>query len=341
MRWRMMRMKRLSSLILAMGMALLLLSLFLWINGYPPARVFMALITSAWGSPTGLILLGTKATLLILTGLAVALPYRAGLFNIGGEGQLSMGALAAVALGVQPWNALGPLHGVLCVAAGCLGGALWGGLAAGLKSRRGIHEVITTIMLNFIAFQVVNELTLGVLNAGPGSSRTAMIAGSARFPLLYTQGAAQLTAGILVSIGLAAGLSGMLYRTWFGFHLRAVGENPTAAAYAGIAVPRIHQRAMWVGGGCAGLAGALQVTGIDYTLYARFGGGYGFDGIAVAFLGLGEPWATIPAALLIATLRAGDRALQLDWNVPREMVFLLEGLLILCIALFTRMRSHE
>lgn len=336
-----MTVQRLDSLLLATAVSILLVSLFLWINGYPPARVFATLATSTWGSASGLFLLGTKATLLILTGLAVAVPYRAGLFNIGGEGQLYLGALAAVALGVQPWNALGPLHAVLCAAAGCLCGALWGGIAAGLKSRRGIHEVITTIMLNFIAFQAVNEMTLGVLNAGPGSSRTAMVADSARFPVMYAQGAAQLTAGIIVSIVLAMGLSWMLYRTWFGFHLRAVGENPTAAAYAGIAVPRIQWRAMLWGGGCAGLAGALQVTGIDYTLYTRFGGGYGFDGIAVAFLGLCEPWATVPAALLIATLRAGDRTLQLDLNVPREMVFILEGLLIICIALFTRMRTHE
>ncbi len=333
--------KRLGSLILAMAVSLLLVSLFLWINGYPPARVFAALVTSTWGSTTGLFLLGTKTALLILTGLAVAVPFRAGLFNIGGEGQLYLGALAAAALGAQPWNALGPLHGVLCMTAGCLCGALWGGIAAGLKSRRGIHEVITTIMLNFIAFQVVNEMTLGVLNAGPGSSRTAMVAESARFPLLYARGAAQLTAGIVLSVILAAGLSWMLHRTWFGFHLRAVGGNPTAAAYAGIAVPRIQWQAMLWGGGCAGLAGALQVTSIDYTLYTRFGGGYGFDGIAVAFLGLCEPWATIPAALIIATLRAGDRTLQLDLNVPREMVFILEGLLIIGIALFTRMRSHE
>lgn len=333
--------KRLGSLILAMAVSLLLAALFLWITGYPPGRVFTALVTSTWGSTTGLFLLGTKAALLILTGLAVAVPFRAGLFNIGGEGQLYLGALAAAALGARPWNVLGPLHGVLCIAAGGLCGALWGGIAAGLKSRRGIHEVITTIMLNFIAFQVVNELTLGALNAGPSSSRTAMVADSARFPLLYAQGASQLTAGIVLSVVLAAGLSWMLRCTWFGFHLRAVGGNPTAAAYAGIAVPRIQWQAMLWGGGCAGLAGALQVTGIDYTLYARFGGGYGFDGIAVAFLGLCEPWATIPAALIIATLRAGDRTLQLDLNVPREMVFILEGVLIIGIALFTRMRSHE
>ncbi|MGC9328114.1 MAG: ABC transporter permease, partial [Candidatus Hinthialibacter sp.] len=237
---------------------------------------------------------------------------------------------------------LEPLQTVLvAVAAGLLGGALWGWIAAVLKNRRGVNEVISTIMLNFIAFQFVNELTFGAFNAGEGASRTAFVRESARLPVLAASGASDISSGILLSIAIAAALSWILYRTWFGFSLRAMGDNSTACRYAGISAARMYRWAMLIGGGCAGLAGAIQVTGIDHTFYARFSGGYGFDGIAVAFLSLCEPWAAVPAALVIATLRAADRTLQLDVNLPKEMIFLLEGVLIVCIAVFTRRRDAD
>lgn len=326
---------------MAIVAAVVLTALFLWLTGYSPAATFKTLIFSTWGTQSGLMLVTTKTTLLILTGLAVAIPYRAGLFNIGGEGQILWGGLAAALVGTWPLGYIGPLHGLACLGAGAVCGALWGWLAVPLKTYRGIHEVISTIMLNLIAFQFVNELTLGVLNAGEGLSRTEFIRETAFLPVLLSRGAADTSWGIALSAILAIAFSGILYRTWFGFSLRAVGENPTACSYSGITVGRVYRWAMILGGGCAGLSGAIQVTGVDRTFYARFAGGYGFDGIAVAFLALCEPWATIPAALAIATLRAADRSLQLDVNLPKEIVLMLEGLLIICIAVVSSRRKKE
>jgi len=329
------------TLVLSLVVTFAVVSLILWINHFSPGLVFWTLIKSAWGSSAGILSVLTKMSLLILTGLAVAIPYRAGLFNIGGEGQFYLGALAAALIGSRPWGNAGPLHLLLCLLAGTLCGCAWGGIAGWLKTQRGIHEVIATIMLNFIAFQLVNELTFNVFGAGSGSGRTALIAPTAIMPTLWSQGATETSWGIVVACLPAILFSLGLVRTQFGFHLRAVGANPQASRYSGIPVESVHLQAMILGGGCAGLAGALETTGVTHTFYARFVGGYGFDGIAVAFLGFCEPWGTIPAALGIATLRASDRSLQLDLGVPKEMVFMLEGILIICMSIFTRKWKHE
>ncbi|RJP18814.1 MAG: ABC transporter permease [Candidatus Omnitrophota bacterium] len=335
-----MLLRRLLPLVLSIAVTLALLSLFLWINRFSPLEVGQTIIRSTWGSPTGILLVFTRATLLILTGLAVVIPYRAGLFNIGGEGQMYVGALSAAVVGALPFAFIGPLHLLLCLAIGTVIGALWGALAAVLKTWRGIHEVISTIMLNFIAFQLVNELTYGMLSGGQGTSRTALIHESAKMPLLLSFGAAETSGGIVVAVGIAVVLTFALYRTWFGFHLRAVGSNPKTARFSGIGIGKIHLSSLLLGGGCAGLAGALETTGISHTFFSRFVASYGFDGIAVAFLALCEPLATIPAALVIATLRASDRALQLDLDVPKELVLVLEGILIICVAISMRRRNH-
>ncbi len=333
---------RIVRLLLAVLLSLILIAIFLWIAGYSPWGVLKILISSTWSSPNGVLLVATKTSLLILTGLAVALPYRAGLFNIGGEGQIFLGGLAASLVGIMPLAMLGPFHLLLCLLVGTLCGAFWAWIAAILKTTRGVHEVISTIMLNYIAFQIINELTFGPFNAGDGASRTDFINDSACMPIMFSSGASEASWGIVISIIVAIAFSWMLYRTWFGFSLRAVGGNPQACKYSGISTGRVLCWSMLLGGGCAGLSGALQVTGVDHTFYARFGGGYGFDGIAVAFLALCEPWATVPAAFIIATLRAADRSLQLDAGIPKEMVLMLEGILIICIAIFIRRKKeHE
>ena len=196
-------------------------------------------------------------------------------------------------------------------------------------------------MLNFIALNFVNQLTFGTFNAGAGSSRTNFIHSSAKLPLLAQAGSTELSLGILLAVLLAVIFSLYLSRTWDGFRIRAVGINPTASTYSGISAQRAYWLSMLLGGGCAGLAGAVQTLGMEYTFYARFVGGSGFDGIAVAFLALAEPWATVPASLFLATLRGSDRVLQLDLALPREFVFILEGILIICIAVFMRKRPEE
>lgn len=318
-----------------------IIALLLLVSSYNPIQVFYVLVSSTWGSYSGFLQVLTKTTLLILTGLAVAIPYRAGLFNIGGEGQFLLGALMAAWIGSLPLAATGPFHMLIGLLAGTLVGGCWGWQAGWLKTSRGIHEVISTIMLNFIAFHFVNELTYSVLSGGENISRTAFIEATARIPVMISNGASHTSWAIMAALSLAVMFSWFLYSTWPGYYIRAVGSNPVAVRYAGHSVGRIQNMAMTLGGCCAGFAGAIQIAGIDHTFYARFAGGYGFDGIAVSFLALNEPWATIPASLAIATLRAADRSLQLDAGVPRELVYVIEGILIICIAIFTRWRAHE
>ncbi|MGI6456321.1 MAG: ABC transporter permease [bacterium] len=336
-----MKWHRITQLFATLAVSLGLVSVCLWVSGYSPPEVLRVLVESTWQSTGGTLLVFNKATLLILAGLAVVIPYRAGLFNIGGEGQMITGGFTAAVIGTLPLQSLGPFHAMLALGLGTLCGALWGLIAALLKTWRGIHEVISTIMLNFIALNFVNQLTFGTFNAGAGSSRTNFIHSSAKLPLLAQAGSTELSLGILLAVLLAVIFSLYLSRTWDGFRIRAVGINPTASTYSGISAQRAYWLSMLLGGGCAGLAGAVQTLGMEYTFYARFVGGSGFDGIAVAFLALAEPWATVPASLFLATLRGSDRVLQLDLALPREFVFILEGILIICIAVFMRKRPEE
>ncbi len=329
-------MARLLPLVYALLASFAVLAVGLWLCGYSPIRFVTVIAQSTWLSPRDIITVLNKSALLILTGLAVAIPYRAGLFNIGGEGQMYVGAMTAAAVGALPLAFLGYFQLVLCILTAVLAGSLWAWIAAWLRTARGAHEVISTILLNFTAFYLVNELTFNWLLAEPGASRTAFILPSAELPALVSIRAASLSFGIVLAVLAAVLLAFILYFTWQGFAIRAVGENPDASQYAGIAIGKIQQMAMMAGGACAGLAGAIETTGINKTFYARFDGGTGFDGIAVAFLALCEPWAVLPSALFLATIRSADRALQLELGIPKEIVFVVEAVLVICVAVFLR-----
>lgn len=321
--------------------SLIILPVGLLICGYSPLRFVMVIAQNTWFSPRDILAVLNKTAIFILTGLAVAIPYRAGLFNIGGEGQMAVAGITAAVIGALPFAFLGKLHLVICVAAAVFMGCLWAWIAAWLRTARGAHEVISTILLNFTAFYLVNELTFQWLLAEPGASRTAFILSSAELPMIAEIRAASLTSGIIISLLLAVGLSFVLYFTWHGFAIRAVGENPDACEVQGIRIGRIQQLAMLIGGACAGLAGALETLGINNTFYARFDGGSGFDGIAVAFLALCEPWAVIPSALFLATIRSADRALQLEMGIPKEIVFVVEAVFVITIAVFFKKTNRQ
>lgn len=309
--------------------------------GVSPLEAAQVIVNNALFSTLGSHQTLFKASLLILTGLAVALPYQAGLFNIGGEGQGYAGGMAAAWLGVWPLMIFGPLHWIVCLLIGAAAGAGWAFIAAWLKAKRNVHEVISTIMLNFIALFAVNEIVFSKFNADGTASRTPAIMPSARTPeWLYIDQSGALI-GMPIAILAALAFSILLHRSRWGFLARAAGRNPSAAFYAGLKPDRWQTIALVSGGALAGLAGALEITGMNHAFYARFSGGMGFDGIAVAFLALCEPWATIPAALVLAALRAGDRSLQLELGAPKETVFIIEGLMIVAIALAARRRWHE
>ena len=314
------------------GLVAVVAGFLLWFSGYPPLEAFKILIESSWGSPAGLALLLTKTIPLILTGLAVVMAFRGGLFNIGGEGQLYLGGISSAVVGTLDLGLPSPVHVFLSICVGICAGSVWGALAGYLRARRGVHEVIGTILLNFIALHLVNYLALGPLSAGEGVGRTAFIRSSATLWTLPFLGTSVVSTGLFISVACALSCQGLLYRTVIGWDARALGENPVAARYAGISIGRYTIGLMALAGGLAGLAGALETCGTHHTFHARFSPGYGFDGIAVAFLARAEPWAVIPAALFLSTLRTADSALQFELGVPKEMVLILEGVLIVLIA---------
>jgi ABC-type uncharacterized transport system permease subunit len=274
------------------------------------------------------------ATPLIAAGLGVGLAFRAGLFNIGGQGQMLMAAAAAgwVATSMNlPW----PLHMLVAIIAGIVAGAIWAGIAGILKARTGAHEVIVTIMLNHIAFYLLAWMlaTPGILQA-PGSNnpKTAAMAESAVLPgILGPQ--YNLHAGFILAL-IAVGFTWwLLERSSLGFRFRAVGENPSAAKVAGISVGRMYFYVMLIAGGLVGIAGVSQVLG---TVTSGFGGdidaGIGFDAITVALLGRSTPLGILAAGILFGAFKAGGFAMQASENVPIEIVLVVQSLIVLFIA---------
>ena len=316
--------------------ALLLTCLLLLLLGEPVGAFVRLLFEGSWGSPRDRCTVLTKTMPLILTGLAVAIPYRAGLFNIGGEGQMFAGGLAAAYAGSSVSAALGlPSIAAIpfCLLSGILAGAAWAFFPAILRTYRGVHEVLTTIIFNFLAFYIVNYIIQGPLSAGEGLAQTSHLDERAMLPVLWRVRIQALSSGILISALVAAAASGYLHRIRWGRISTLVGRNPAACRYAGVNTGRHWLTALLLGGAIAGLGGALDVCGVHGYLQARFAPGYGFDGIAVAFLARAEPWACIPSALAIASLRTAGQTLQLELDISKDIVLILEAILVAGVAI--------
>ena len=274
-----------------------------------------------------------QATPLILTGLAVALPFQAGLFNIGGQGQFIGGAIMAAWLGYGvslPFF----VHVLVCVIGGFAGGAVIGWLTGEIKARTGAHEVIVTIMLNYVmAYLLAYLLASQSLLQAPGSSNaiTKAIASNAHLPLLAGT-SLRLNAGFLIAIACAFAIWWLLNRTTTGFEFRSVGANASAARVAGIKVERSWVLAMLIAGGLAGLAGSAVIQGTDFTLNPQSFGTYGIDAITVALLGLGRPWGVVWAGLLFGALHAGSPGMQTVTATPVQIVQVLQALIVLFVA---------
>ena len=308
-------------------------------GGYPAQSGLFSL----WNGSVGTWYALTSATLvraipLMLTGCAVAVAFRAGVFNIGAEGQLLAGATAATAV------ALALPHGgvivlVLAALGGAAAGSAWAGVAALLRARFGVLEVISTIMLNFVALHAVSYLVRGPLQEPTHSyPQTASIGHGIRLARL--PGVGRLHAGLLVALTVLL-VSGWVFRnTAAGFRLLAVGENAAAAESAGqIDVRRAMWRAFLWSGALAGLAGAIEVLGVTYALYEDISPGYGYTAIAVALLAGLDPWRVIFSATLFAALEAGAGAMQRDAGVPATLVSVIEALLILAVIGAQALRS--
>lgn len=272
------------------------------------------------------------ATPLIAAGLAVSLAFRAGLFNIGAEGQILMGALCSGVVGFAV--SLPPVvHVTVAVLAGFAGGAVWGFVPGWLKARTGAHEVITTIMLNYIASNLMFFLLTTKAMQRPGRTDpiSPLVAGTARLPHLAGP-ALRINAGFLVALAAAVAVGWLLTRSTVGFEFRAVGLNPDAARTAGIDVARTFVLVMVLSGGLAGLAGAAQVLGTEYALSPGISAGIGFTAITVALLGRASPLGTVLAGLLFGALQAGGIAMQAATETPVDVVTVIQSLIVLFIA---------
>ena len=276
----------------------------------------------------------TFATPLIVAGLGVGLGFRVGMFNIGGRGQMLVAAGAAGYVGFAV--PLPPvIHLIVAVLAGLLAGAIWGGVVGLLKARTGAHEVIVTIMLNFIGFYLISFLlrTPGALQA-PGSNnpKTAPMLSTAIFPELLGP-SYNLHAGFILAIAATVFVWWLLNRSSLGFKFRAVGENPHAARVAGINVNRVFIWAMSLSGALVGLAGVAQVLGTVTTGFSSgIDAGIGFDAITVALLGRSRPWGIFVAGILFGAFKAGGFAMQASQGIPIDIVVVVQSLIVLFIA---------
>jgi len=281
-----------------------------------------------------------QATPLLLVGLAVALPYQAGLFNIGGQSQFIGGAIVATYLGYGVSMPVG-IHVIVCLIGGFAGGAVTGGAVGYLKAKTGAHEVIVTIMLNYVmAYFLSYLLSFHYLMQLPGSVNliTQNIAGSAHLPHLFGP-TLRVNAGFLIALACALGIWWLLTRTTTGFEFRAIGKNPNAARVAGMNVERSWVLVMLIAGGLAGLGAATVIQGTDFSLNFQSYGTYGIDAITVALLGRGRPGGVVLAALLFGALHAGAPNMQAVTSTPVDIVEVLQALIVLFVAAPPLVRS--
>ena len=306
-------------------------------------KSYVALFTGSVGSLSAISETLTAAAPLTLAGLGIALGFRAGLFNIGAEGQVLLGGMAAVIVGFSFEGLPMVIHVPLALLAGALAGAIWASIAGWLKASTGAHEVITTIMLNLIAMRLVDYLLRNppVQKPGRADPISKSVLESAQLPRLFTWIDPQLRvhAGILLVILAVIFVYWLLYRSKLGFEFRAAGFNPDAARYAGMRSGLIIVSAMALAGALAGLAGANQVLGVLERASPGFSGGVGFDAIAVALLGRSHPVGVLLAGLLFGALQAGGRQMQVSAGVSLDLIAIIQALIIIFIAAPMLMRA--
>lgn len=326
--------------ILAIFTALVVASFAILLSGANPLQAYAALAAGAFGDLDSWIETILKTTPLIIAGLGVALAFRGGLFNIGVEGQIFVGSIATVLVGTK-LQAPAIIHLPLTLLAGTLAGAVWAAIPGYLKAKYGAHEVITTIMTNYIATRII---TWSIGARGPLRKVTSVVPETnslfetARLPNLIAD--TRLNIGFLIALLLAVVVYILLFRTVLGIEIRTVGMNLNAARYCGIRVDRNIILTMALSGGLAGMAGAVQVMGLPpYNFTAGFNVGYGFDSIAVAVLGSINPIGVVFSSFLFGAMDTGARLMQLRAKVPVEIITILQGLILMFVSANQIIRS--
>ncbi|HET9915338.1 MAG TPA: ABC transporter permease [Anaerolineales bacterium] len=271
------------------------------------------------------------ATPYIFAALSVAVGFRCGLFNIGAEGQVLIGALCSAYVGYSITGLPAFIHLPLALLGGALGGAIWGMIPGYLKARFGAHEVVNTIMMNWIAFKLSDWLLNGPMKASGFRPVTPNIEESAELPRFFAD-PLRLNWGFVLALAAAWFVYWFLFKTTLGFEIRSVGANPDAAKYAGMNVTRNFVLVMALAGALAGLAGSSQVLGVDHWVGQGFSAGYGFDSIALALLGKSHPFGVVLAALLFGFLRSGATRMQSMAGIPIDIISIIQGLIVIFIA---------
>lgn len=325
--------------IVAVVLALILGALIMLATSVPPANIvrsFIALADGSLGSMSAVSETLTSSIPLVLSGLGIGLAFRAGLFNIGAEGQIIIGGLAAVIAGFAITGLPVYIHLPLVLAIGALAGALYAALAGFLRAATGAHEVISTIMLNLIAFRLLDYVLRqpAVQKEGRSDPISKAVLDSAELPRLlsFLDPNLRVHAGLAIMLVSVVVIYWLLYRSKLGFAFRVSGENPDAAKYAGIRAGLTIVLAMGVAGALAGLAGATQITGVLGRASPGFSAGIGFDAIAVALLGRSHPLGILLAGLLFGALEAGGRQMQVDAGVSLDLIGIVQALIIVFVA---------
>jgi simple sugar transport system permease protein len=321
--------------VLAVFTALVLGAVIITLTGGDALKAYQGLWEGSLGRPRSISDTLVRTTPYIFGGLAVALAFKGGLFNIGVEGQITIGSLATAFVGYALTGVPFPFHLILAVLAGFLAGAAWGAIPGFLKAFTGAHEVIVTIMLNYVAINIANYLLSGPMkdrNPAIAIAQTPQILQSARLPPMLADPQYRAHWGVVVGVLAAIVVWWLLQKSTLGFEMRTVGANPNAARYAGVSVRRTTVRLMALSGGLAGLAGTMDVVGLNFYYAAAFSSGYGFDSIAVALLARSNPFGVLPSALLFGGLAAGASRMQFLSQIPIDIIHLVQAMILIFVA---------
>ena len=334
--------------VLAMVIALVVGVLLLFLLGTDPIEAYSALIQGALGNISGITQTLTKATPLLLVGLGICIAFRGGVINIGGEGQIVVGALAATAFGVGFGDLPALILLPLTLISGAVAGLIWGGIPGLLKARLGVNEILTTVMMNQIALRLMNFLLRGPMldpehvAAGTSIPQSAALPESIWLPRLVPR--TLFHSGAILAVLLALAVYFLLWRTTIGYRIRAVGLNPHASRYAGIPVAKYVTLSLALSGMLCGLAGAVEVLGVHHRMLEGLSGGYGFSGIVAALFGKLHPLGAIPASALFGALLVGADKMQRAVQVPSALAIALQGLVVLFVVssdLYVRRRTRR
>lgn len=315
---------------IAIVLAFVVGAVTLVLTGYSPLDAYLAMLTGAFGDTFGIGQTFTQATPIIFTALAFLFAYKCGLFNIGAEGQFLVGAFGAALVGIS-FNGLPAfIHVPMALMAGALAGGMWGLIPAVLKARLGAHEVITTMMLSYVAFYITGYMVNYPFKAPGWVAQTILISPSAELPQILQP--TQLSAAIILAVFLAGLTQYTLCRTTIGYEVRAIGLNPSAAEGGGISIKKGIILALTVSGAIAGLGGAGEVLGVHRRFIEGFSPGYGWDGLAVALVGGLNPLGILLASVLFGALRSGGMTMTRTTHVPLDIASILQALVILFVA---------